>query len=162
MIFRINFTVKFSVALQALKRKKRHEQQLDQLLSTMSTLENQRTTLENLTVHDEVIGTLKDAAKVLKKANKQLNLDEVTATMEEINEINDIANEISDAIANVRVSNADNDELEKELNDLKQEELHGKNIPLKLPDVPNINVELPSAKKQKQEMKELEQRALTS
>lgn len=82
----------------------------------------------------------------MKKANKDLDIDTVTNTMDDIAEITAMANEITDAINAVGISNADDDELERELEELKNE---GKMLDINrnptLPEVPND--ELPSATK---------------
>lgn len=130
--------------MQALKRKKRLEQQLDQLMSTMIALENQRVTLENANVNAEILDTMKDASKAIKKANKHMNIDNVNATIDEISEVTDQANEITEAIANL-VPNNDDDELERELQGLMEESLNEKmlEIPKTIPEVPIILPNIP-------------------
>jgi charged multivesicular body protein 4A/B len=132
--------------MQALKRKKRLENQLDQLLKTMMTLEDQKTNLENAGMNAEVLDSLKGAGKALKKANKDLDIDKVTSTMDDITEITQLANEITDAISSA-VPNADDDELERELEELKNQEtnLDINRNQVSLPDVPND--QLPTANK---------------
>lgn len=135
--------------MQALKRKKRYEAQLEQILQTQIALENQRTNLENVGLNSEVLDAMKDAGKALKKANKDMDIDTVTNTMDDIAEITGIANEITDAISNAVPSNIDDDELERELEELKNQ---GKTLDINrnpailLPDVPNHDL-LPSAMK---------------
>jgi hypothetical protein len=60
------------VALAALKRKKRYEQQLQQLDGTLTTLEYQREMLENATTNTEVFKAINDASKAFKNVNNNL------------------------------------------------------------------------------------------
>jgi charged multivesicular body protein 4 len=60
------------VALQALKRKKRYEQQLTQIDGTLTTLEYQREVLENANSNAEVLRAMSDASKAFKNVNKDL------------------------------------------------------------------------------------------
>ena len=62
----------FSVAIAALKRKKRYEKQLQQLDGTMSTIEFQREALENASTNTEVLKVMGDSAKALKHAHKNM------------------------------------------------------------------------------------------
>lgn len=60
------------MALQALKRKKRYEQQLEQLQGTLTTIETQREALENANTNAAVLETMKGAADSLKKTHKDM------------------------------------------------------------------------------------------
>ncbi len=60
------------MALQALKRKKRYEQQLTQIDGTLTTLEYQREVLENANSNAEVLRVMSDASKAFKNVNKDL------------------------------------------------------------------------------------------
>ncbi len=60
------------MALQALKRKKRYEQQLEQLQGTLTTIESQREALENANTNAAVLDTMKTAADSLKKTHKDM------------------------------------------------------------------------------------------
>ena len=62
----------YTVALQALKRKKRYEKQLQQIDGTLSTIEFQREALENASTNTEVLRVMGDAAKALKGAHKNM------------------------------------------------------------------------------------------
>jgi hypothetical protein len=61
-----------SAALQALRRKKRLEQQLAQTDGTLSTLEFQREAIENATTNAEVLRTMELAARGMKKAYQDM------------------------------------------------------------------------------------------
>ena len=62
----------FLVALQALKRKKRYEKQLQQIDGTLSTIEFQRECLENASTNTEVLKAMGSAAKALKLAHNNM------------------------------------------------------------------------------------------
>lgn len=61
-----------SAALQALKRKKRFEQQLTQIDGTLSTIEFQREALENSHTNTEVLKNMGYAAKAMKKVHENM------------------------------------------------------------------------------------------
>lgn len=129
------------VALQALKRKKRYEKQLQQIDGTLSTIEFQRECLENASTNTEVLKAMGSAAKALKKAHNNMDVDKVHDLMDDVAEQQEIANEISDAISNPVGFNADmdEDELMAELEEMEQEELDEK-----LLDVGPMADDLPS------------------
>jgi len=110
-------------ALQALKRKKRYDSQLQQIDGTMSTIEMQREALEGANTNTAVLTTMNDAAKALKSANKGMDVDNVQEMMDDIAEQQDVAKEIADAIANPVAfgQDFDEDELEAELDALGDE-----------------------------------------
>lgn len=62
----------FSVALQALKCKKRYEAQLRQIDGTLTTIEYQREALENANTNAEVLQTMAVAASAMKNAHKNM------------------------------------------------------------------------------------------
>ena len=64
--------ISITVALQALKRKKRYEKQLQQIDGTLSTIEFQRECLENASTNTEVLKAMGSAAKALKKAHNNM------------------------------------------------------------------------------------------
>jgi len=110
-------------ALQALKRKKRYDSQLQQIDGTLSTIEMQREALEGANTNTAVLTTMNDAAKALKKANNELDVDKVHDMMDDIAEQQDVAKEISEAISNPVAfgQEFDEDELEAELDALGDE-----------------------------------------
>lgn len=59
-------------ALQALKRKKRLEQQLTQIDGTLSTIEFQREALENSHTNTEVVRNMGYAAQAMKKVHDSM------------------------------------------------------------------------------------------
>merc|ERR1711973_413080 len=110
-------------ALQALKRKKRYDSQLQQIDGTLSTIEMQREALEGANTNTAVLTTMSEAAKALKKANNELDVDKVHDMMDDIAEQQDVAKEISEAISNPVAfgQEFDEDDLEAELEELEKE-----------------------------------------
>ncbi|XP_070584824.1 transmembrane 9 superfamily member 1 [Erythrolamprus reginae] len=129
-------------ALQALKRKKRYEQQLAQIDGTLSTIEFQREALENATTNTEVLKTMSDAARAMKEAHQHMDIDKVDDLMAEITEQQDIAQQISDAISKPVGfgDDVDEDELLAELEEMEQEELDKDllNVGKTSPELPNV------------------------
>lgn len=62
----------FLVALQALKKKKRLEKNLQQIDGTLTTIEMQREALEGANTNTAVLNSMKNAADALKAAHKNL------------------------------------------------------------------------------------------
>jgi len=120
-----NGTKNKRVALQALKRKKRYEKQLQQIDGTLSTIEMQREALEGANTNTAVLQTMGEAAKALKAAHQHMDVDKVHDMMDDIAEQQEVAREISDAISNPLAfgQDVDDDELEKELEELEQQAL---------------------------------------
>ena len=111
--------------MQALKRKKRLEQQLNQTDGTLTTLESQRETLENANTNTEVLKTMSLAAKAFKTAHLELDVDKVQDLKDDIAEQQELAQEISNVISSPIGFDAqlDEDDLLKELEELEQETL---------------------------------------
>lgn len=154
-----NGTKNKRAAIQALKRKKRYEKQLQQIDGTLSTIEMQREALESANTNTAVLTTMKNAADALKAAHKNMDVDQVHDMMDDIAEQQDVAREISDAISNPVPfgQDMDEEELEKELEQLEQEELD-KNLldiagPSKeeLPEVPTDEIKQKAKEKKKEE-----------
>lgn len=139
---KVNGTKNKRIALQALKRKKRYEQQLNQIDGTLTTLEYQREALENANTNTEVLKTMGIAAKAFKNANLELDIDKVQDLKDEIQEQQDLANEISNVISSPIGfgEQVDDDDLLKELEELEQENLDKELLEIPstnpLPDVP--------------------------
>ncbi|CAK6972550.1 charged multivesicular body protein 4b-like [Scomber scombrus] len=143
-----NGTKNKRAALQALKRKKRYEQQLSQIDGTLSTIEFQREALENANTNTEVLKNMGMAAKAMKAAHENMDIDKVDDLMAEINEQQEVAQEISDVISRPIGfgQDYDEDELMAELEELEQEELD-KNLlgiegteDVPLPSVPSTSL----------------------
>lgn len=61
-----------TAAIQALKRKKRFEKQLQQIDGTLSTIEMQREALEGANTNTAVLTNMKSAADALKAAHQHM------------------------------------------------------------------------------------------
>lgn len=123
-----NGTKNKRVALQALKRKKRYEKQLQQIDGTLSTIEMQREALESANTNTNVLQTMGEAAKALKKAHADMDVDKVHDMMDDIAEQQEVASEIAEAISNPVAfgQDVDEDDLLAELEELEQEALDEK------------------------------------
>ncbi|XP_059228952.1 charged multivesicular body protein 4a isoform X4 [Mustela nigripes] len=153
-------------ALQALRRKKRLEQQLAQTDGTLSTLEFQREAIENATTNAEVVRTMELAAQGMKKAYQDMDIDKVDELMADITEQQEVAQQISDAISQpVGFGDVvDEDELLEELEELEQEELardlltvgdKEEEPPIELPSVPSIHLPAGPADEDEEALKQL-------
>ncbi|XP_063076458.1 charged multivesicular body protein 4b [Engraulis encrasicolus] len=146
-------------AIQALKRKKRYEKQLEQIDGTLSTIEFQREALENANTNTEVLKNMGFAAKAMKAAHENMDIDKVDDLMQDITEQQEIAQEISDAISRPVGfgEDFDEDELNAELEELEQEELDknlldiGGTEDVPLPSVPSTSLPSKPAKKKEEE-----------
>ncbi|XP_066945842.1 charged multivesicular body protein 4b-like isoform X1 [Macrobrachium rosenbergii] len=120
-----NATKNKRVAMQALKRKKKYEQQLQQIDGTLSTLEFQREALESASTNTSVLQTMGMAAKSLKAAHQHMDVDKVHDMMDDIAEQQDLAKEITEAISGGLAfgNDVDEDDLLAELEELEQENL---------------------------------------
>ncbi|XP_045306480.1 charged multivesicular body protein 4a isoform X4 [Leopardus geoffroyi] len=155
-------------ALQALRRKKRFEQQLAQTDGTLSTLEFQREAIENATTNAEVLRTMELAAQGMKKAYQDMDIDKVDELMADITEQQEVAQQISDAISRPVGFDVDEDELLEELEKLEQEELAQELLhvgdkeeepPIKLPGVPSTHLPEEPAPKADEDEEALKQLA---
>ncbi|TNN57936.1 Charged multivesicular body protein 4c [Liparis tanakae] len=145
LIAKKNGTKNKRAALQALKRKKRLEQQLTQIDGTLSTIEFQREALENSHTNTEVLKNMGFAAKAMKKVHENMDVDKIDDLMQDITEQQDVAREISDAISGPFGETFDEDELMAELEELEQQELEDNMKSMGgLPSVPSSK--LPSAR----------------
>eukprot|EP00731_Ephydatia_muelleri_P026118 Em0018g218a len=147
-------------AMNALKRKKRLEKQLQQIDGTLSTIEFQREALENAQTNTEVLNNMSFAAKALKAAHQHLDVDDVHDMMDDIQEQNELADEITNALSNPVGfgQDVDEDELLAELEGMEQEELEkdlleipaaGSKLPedtVGLDDLPSVPTKTPKAK----------------
>lgn len=143
---KLNGTKNKRLALQALKRKKRYEQQLNQIDGTLTTLEYQREALENANTNTEVLKTMSFAAKAFKSAHLELDVDKVQDLKDDIQEQQDLANEISNVISSPIGfgEQMDDDELMKELEELEQETLDKELLEIPSANLPDVPSDLPA------------------
>ncbi|KAK6165190.1 hypothetical protein SNE40_023574 [Patella caerulea] len=140
------------LALQALKIKRRFDQQLQKIDGTLSTIEFQRKALEDASTNTEVLKVMGVAAKALKGAHNNLDVDKVHDLMNEVAEGNEIAREISDAISNPIGfgQDVDEDDLMAELEELEQEEIEEHLLDVNGPateDLPSVPISEPGRRK---------------
>ncbi|KAK6186598.1 hypothetical protein SNE40_008611 [Patella caerulea] len=140
------------LALQALKKKRRFDQQLQKIDGTLSTIEFQRKALEDASTNTEVLKVMGVAAKALKGAHNNLDVDKVHDLMNEVAEGNEIAREISDAISNPIGfgQDVDEDDLMAELEELEQEEIEEHLLDVNGPateDLPSVPISEPGRRK---------------
>ncbi|KAG7255908.1 hypothetical protein CRUP_008124 [Coryphaenoides rupestris] len=119
-------------ALQALKRKKRHEQQLTQIDGTLSTMEFQREALESASINTEVLKNMGYAARAARGVHQETSglslslslrdLDKIDSLMQDITEQQEVAQEICDAISRPFGDMYDEDDLLAELAELEMED----------------------------------------
>ncbi|KAJ3045017.1 ESCRT-III subunit protein snf7 [Rhizophlyctis rosea] len=136
-------------ALTALKRKRAYEDQINKIMGSRMTLEQQVMAIENANVNLETMNAMRAGAEAMKQIHGNLDINKVDATMDDIRDQMDLANEISDAISqpvNFGVE-FDEDELNEELELLEQEELDAKLLDTgagvsvgSLPEVPDTAV----------------------
>eukprot|EP01136_Pigoraptor_vietnamica_P038209 Opistho-1_new@107209 len=132
------------VAMMALKKKKTYENQMEKISGARMTIETQVLAIENANVNLEAMNAMQIGAQAMKKIHAGMTVDQVDKTMDDIRDQMDIANEISDAISQPVAMGGvemDDDELERELEELAQEELDAKfldvqAVPSSLPAVP--------------------------
>lgn len=138
------------IALQALKRRKRLEKQLNQIDGTLSTIEFQREALENASTNTEVLKNMNFAAKTLKSIHQVLDVEDVHDIMDDIHEQTEISKEISEAICGVGSNqDFDDDELNAELEAIEQEGLDDQLLRMERSNVglPNVPSGAPLTKK---------------
>lgn len=130
-------------ALQSLKKKKRFEQQLQQIDGTLTTIEFQREALQNARANAEILKTMQSGAKAMKTVHKDMDIDKVEDVMDEIEDQTAIAGEISDAISRPIAGygmDADEDDLLAELEELEQEGLDEQLLDVGNEPVSNISL----------------------
>ena len=149
------------VAIGALKRKKRYEKQLQQIDGTLSTIEMQREALEGANTNTAVLNTMSEAAKALKAAHQHMDVDKVHDMMDDIAEQQEVAREISDAISNPLAfpQDLDDDELERELEELEQEDLDKAllNVGPSTKELPEVPSGVPATAEKKQKPRVVEE-----
>ncbi|WWD16537.1 vacuolar-sorting protein SNF7 [Kwoniella shandongensis] len=120
-----NATTNKRLAMNALRQKKAHENELDRIAGQRLTLETQVNAIESANLNAETMAAMKKGADALKGIHSNLTAEGVDATMDKIREQMDLTNEISDAISNPVGMGIvlDEDDLKDELEALEQEQL---------------------------------------
>ena len=146
-------------ALLALRRKKYQESLLSKTDSQLEQLEKLTSSVEFALVQKDVMYGLQQGTNVLKQINKEMGgLEGVEKMMEDNEEARKYQQEISEALAG-QMSNAEEDEVEDELEALERE-VEGVRLPDApkktvvgedtLPEVPQTEVEQEQERLQKQ------------
>lgn len=119
-------------ALMALKRKKMLEQELETLMNSRMTLEQQINSLEAAQMNQIAVAALAHGVSVHKQLNQQIDAERVDQLMEDLQEQQDLQNEIAQVMsAGNRI--ADDEDLVNELEQLQasqlDEQLLGASVP---------------------------------
>ncbi|KAI1720139.1 snf7 domain-containing protein [Ditylenchus destructor] len=146
------------LALQALKRKKNHEKQLEHLDGVLNTIQHQKASLENASMNSDVLQVVSGAAKALKGAHNEMDVDQVHDLMEDIAEQHEVANEIAAAISNPTglQNDVDEDELLKELEEMEEEDLEKELLKVGVAPADSIIADKLPAKQEDDDLAELE------
>ncbi|KAI9849962.1 MAG: ESCRT-III subunit protein snf7 [Sclerophora amabilis] len=126
-IARKNATTNKNAAKTAITRRRQHENTLSQTVAQISTLEQQISTIEAANINQETLKAMQKAGKAMADIHGGLTIDKVDQTMEELREQEALAKEIGEAItSNPMGQTVDEEELDGELETLRQEELDEK------------------------------------
>ncbi|KAH8106009.1 Snf7-domain-containing protein, partial [Cristinia sonorae] len=148
-----------TLATAALKRKKVAEQELDRLQGMKFQLEAQVTTLESASFNAETMAAMRKAAGALKDIHKGLSIEDVDKTVAEIQDRMRDADEVAEAISSTNYTGVeiDSDDLQRELEDLEQQQLDdvlagADHAPVHLPGAPKT---IPTMAQEDEEAEEL-------
>mmetsp|Transcript_20704 Transcript_20704/g.17692 ORF Transcript_20704/g.17692 Transcript_20704/m.17692 type:complete len:167 (+) Transcript_20704:11-511(+) len=109
-------------ALMALKRKKLYEAELQTLMNSRMTLEQQILSLESSQTTAVAVQALAQGVSAQKQMNQQLNIDNIDELMDDMAEQQDLQNEVSQVLSSGNQI-MDDDELLNELDQIEAEEL---------------------------------------
>ncbi|KAF8544079.1 Snf7-domain-containing protein [Trichophaea hybrida] len=127
-------------ALLALRRRKYQETLLQQTDRQLETLEQLTSSIEFALVEKDVLFGLRQGNAVLKEIHKEMTLESVQKLMDETAEGIQYQKEINNMLVNV-MSNADEDEVEDELERMERE-VRGEALdaigPQRAPDLPSV------------------------
>ena len=151
-------------ALFAMKRKKMYEAEIDKIQNVKMTLETQVINLESAAQNAETYKAMAAGTNTMKKIRQDVGIEKVDDIMDEIREEMEMAAEINSAIAApVDSLMADEDELMAELNALETNDLEAEllappigGLQSSLPAVPNKKLPKVSARKEEDDLKQLE------
>ena len=108
-------------ALMSLKRKKMLETELENLMNSRMTLEQQINSLEAAQMNQIAVAALAHGVNVHKQLNKQIDADRVDQLMEDLQEQQDLQNEIAQVMSSGnRIG--DDEDLMKELEALESQQ----------------------------------------
>nr|XP_009418535.2 PREDICTED: vacuolar protein sorting-associated protein 32 homolog 2-like [Musa acuminata subsp. malaccensis] len=112
-------------AIQCLRRKKLHEQEVERLGNYQLRIHDQIILLEGAKSTTETVDALRTGAAAMKAMLKDTNIDDVDKTLDEINEQTQEMKQIQEALSAPigAAADFDEDELEAELEELEADEL---------------------------------------
>ncbi|KAI9363205.1 Snf7-domain-containing protein [Pilaira anomala] len=125
-------------ALLALKKKKYQVQLLEKTDQQLMNLEELTHSIEYALVEKEVLEGLKTGNSVLNEIHKETSVEAVEKLMDDTADAIAYQNEIDEMLSGL-MSTEDEEEIMKELDDLREQELSAK-----LPDVPNNQLPVPA------------------
>ncbi|KAK3378065.1 Snf7-domain-containing protein [Podospora didyma] len=127
-IARKNVTTNKTAAKAALRRKKLNEHSLDQTLGQIGTLEQQINAIESANINRETLAAMERAAVAMKQIHGKLTPEKVDEAMANLSEQNELSNEIAEAMTSVNIGAGaiDESDLDRELEELQQNELDEK------------------------------------
>lgn len=112
-----------SAAMQALKRKKMVEAEINKLRVAVSNLEQQAFAIENASTTMDIVNGMRAGKQATESLLKQVNVDDVETLQDDIAEQMQIQEEMNNIIsAPIGVDQTDDDELLAELDGLEGEE----------------------------------------
>ncbi|KAI8139535.1 Snf7 family [Fennellomyces sp. T-0311] len=158
-VAKLNATKNRRLALQALKRKKVYESNIEKINGARMSIETQMMAIESANVNLETMGAMRAGAEAMKNIHGSMDINKLDTTMDEIRDQMDIANEISEAISKPVGEEMDEDDLLNELEELEQEELDAKMLDTPAPamDTPDVPIHTPAARRRKSEEEEEEE-----
>ncbi|CDM35103.1 hypothetical protein DTO013E5_3017 [Penicillium roqueforti] len=165
-IARKNVNTDKNAAKNALRRKKIHEKTLEQTTAQSMQLEQQIYSIEAANINHETLAAMKQAGAAMKQIHGGMKLEDVDTTMEGLQEQHALSAEIGSVITSFSIGEqADEEELDAELEGLEQEAmdakmLHTGTVPVgsqldRLPAAGNTDLKHP-AKAQEEEDEEAE------
>ncbi|CAG9999360.1 unnamed protein product [Clonostachys byssicola] len=122
-IARKNVTTNKTAAKAALRRKKNHENSLEQTIQQIGTLEQQINSIESANINRETLAAMEKANGAMKEIYRNLTPEKVDQTMEDLREHNAMSQEINNAMTTASGEMIDEGELDEELELLQQEQL---------------------------------------
>lgn len=136
-------------ALLALRKRKYQEQLLNKTDEQLEVLENLTQSIEFALVQKDVLFGLEQGNKVLKQINHEMSMERTERILDDSAEAIAYQNEISEMLSS-NISQADEDEVQAELEALEREEVAQR---LNIPDAPKADL----ASVAKQEQNEIDQ-----
>ncbi|EPS39762.1 hypothetical protein H072_6437 [Dactylellina haptotyla CBS 200.50] len=138
------------VALDALKKKKEFESQLDKTRGQITTLDTQIMSIESANLNYQTLEAMKVAHKAMKDMNKKHDIDKMDELLDSLEDQMATSNQIGDRISQMGMANrVDEEELLEEFAELEQQAMDQQMLGAGAPPVSALN----SADKNKQPAK---------